>query len=104
MSVVPTADGVRLTFNGPIHANVAWVEGELNRVADTNPKVVLMDLTGAEHISSMGLGILVGFNNQIRAAGGTIKIVAVTSRTVGILRIALLDKVFQILPSAVIDR
>ncbi len=95
-------DGVRLAFNGPIHLNVAWLETELNKVTATRPKLVEIDLAGTEHISSLGLGLIVGFRNAITRNGGKVRVVKIRQRTLGILKTATLDRLLEIDPAGVI--
>lgn len=93
--------GYTLTFEGPIHANVTWLEREFKQVVSHKPVSVRLDLTRTEYISSTGLGMLVWLNNHVQAYGGVVHVVAVQKRTLGLLKVAFLDKVFRISPSAV---
>ena len=100
----PIDGGVRLTFSGPIHLNVSWLEGELNKVTATKPKLVEMDLAGTEHISSLGLGLIVGFRNGIKKNGGNVRIVKIRKRTMGILKTATLDRLLEVDPAGIIEK
>jgi anti-anti-sigma factor len=101
--VKPVADGLRVALSGPIHTNTAWIERELNKVVAQKPKLVELDLSGTEHISSLGLGILVKLHNAIKADGGALRIVKILPKTKSILRAAYLDRMLVIAPDAVID-
>ena len=101
--VKPIADGVRVALSGPIHTNTAWIERELDKVVAQKPKLVELDLSGTDHISSLGLGILVKLHNGVKTGGGTLRIVKVLPKVKGILRAAYLDRMLVIAPDAVID-
>ena len=101
--VKPIADGVRVALSGPIHTNTAWIERELDKVVAQNPRHVELDLAGTDHISSLGLGILVKLHNSIKAHGGALRIVRILPKVKGILRAAYLDRMLVIAPDAVID-
>lgn len=101
--VARSSDGYRISFIGPIHTNISWIERELEKVVKASPKLVELDLTGSAHISSLGLGMLVGFHNQITKLGGTTRIVAIKKRTLGILKTAFLDRLLKVPPEAVVD-
>lgn len=96
VTVAPIEDGFRLTFVGPIHINTSWIEGEMDKVVTAKPKVVELDLLKTEYISSHGLGVLISFNNRIRAGGGILTIVKLPKVTYRLLKTAHLDSVFKI--------
>ena len=98
--VTPTENGFRLRFVGPIHTNVTWLEHELDNVVNAKPKDVEIDLNGTEYISSLGLGVLVGFQTRIQNNGGAVRIVAIPKPTLRLFKTAFLDRVFKIEPSA----
>src|SRR5215211_5896062 len=99
--VKPIGDGFRITLSGPIHTNTAWIERELDDVVARKPKLVELDLAGCDHISSMGLGILVNLHNRLKGGGGTMRIVRMLPRMRDILRAAYLHRFFEIAPDAV---
>jgi anti-anti-sigma factor len=101
--IKPIADGVRVALSGPIHTNTAWIERELDKVVAQKPRLVELDLSGTEHISSLGLGILVKLHNGLKAGGGTMRIVKILPKIKGILRAAYLDRMLVIAPDAVIE-
>jgi anti-anti-sigma factor len=102
VAVAPIGDGFRLTLSGPIHTNTAWIEREFDKVIARKPKLVELDLSCSEHISSVGLGVLVSLHNRLKQAGGAMTIVKILPRTKGILRAAYLDRMFTIAPDAVV--
>jgi anti-anti-sigma factor len=100
--VKPIEGGFRVALSGPIHTNNAWIERELDKVVAQKPKLVELDLTGTEHVSSLGLGIFVKLHNGLKKEGGELRIVKIHARTKGILRAAYLDRMLMIAPDAVI--
>ncbi|HVT89482.1 MAG TPA: STAS domain-containing protein [Tepidisphaeraceae bacterium] len=97
-----TDDGLKLVFDGPIHTNVTWLEEELDKVVAAKPRVVQIDMTRTDYISSLGIGILVSFNNRINANGGILKIIAIPKRVFSTFRVAYLDRVLKIEPAAIV--
>ena len=100
-TITATEGGFRIVFAGPIHTNTSWLERELTRVVAAKPKDVELDLTGTEYISSLGLGILVGFHNRIKENGGVVRIVKILKPTLRLLKAAYLDRVLTIEPAAI---
>ena len=100
--VAPIGDGFKVTFDGPIHTNVAWIEREMDKIIAAKPKRVELDLSRTTYISSLGLGVLVSLHNRINASGGKVYVVSIKKRTVGILKMAYLDKLLTITPDAVL--
>jgi|RhiMethySRZTD1v2_1073278.scaffolds.fasta_scaffold813931_2 anti-anti-sigma factor len=101
--ITPIEGGFRVALSGPIHNNTAWIEGELNQLAASNPKKVELDLAGCDHIASVGLGMLVNFQNRIKGQGGAVRIVKMLPRMQEILRAAYLHRFFDIAPDAVVN-
>jgi anti-anti-sigma factor len=102
VNVATSGDSVRVTFNGPIHTNTAWIERELDAIVKSKPKTVELDLLKTEHISSLGLGVLVSFYNRLHADGAKVVVVAIRKHTVRILHLAYLDKLLTIPPEAIV--
>lgn len=102
--IVVTATGertFRVAISGPIHTNVAWLENELQRIAEGKPARVELDMAGTSFLSSTGVGVLVSFHRHVSEAGGVVQIVAADKNVYSTLRFARLDKVFGIAPSAI---
>src|SRR5262245_11943056 len=90
VTVARSGEIVRITFNGPIHTNTAWIERELDTIVKSKPRTVELDLLKTEHISSLGLGVLVSFHNRLHADGAKVAVVAIRKHTVRILHLAYL--------------
>lgn len=64
----------------------------VNKVLTAGSTKILLNLTEVPMIDSMGIGEIVRAFNQVREAGGTLKLVGTTDRVYGALRITqLLD-------------
>ncbi len=101
-AVTTIPDGFRVVVKGSIHTNVAWLERELTRVAESKPKKVELDLADVHHVSSMGIGSLIWFRNQVVKGGGSVQIVRIQNQVRGIFRAACLEAIFDLRPQAVI--
>src|SRR4051812_7535719 len=92
-------DACRLVFHGPIHTNTAWIERELDSTVNEKPARVEIDLSDTEHVSSSGMGILIGFRRKIEAAGGKVVVAAIRRRTYRAFCAVRLNETFQIDPA-----
>ena len=102
VTVARSGEVVRVTFNGPIHTNTEWIERELDTIVKSKPRIIELDLLKTEHISSLGLGVLVSFYNRVHADGGKIIVAAIKKHTVRILHLAYLDKLLTIPPESIL--
>lgn len=73
--------------------------GELRAVllalaAEGRPNIVV-DFSGVRFCDAAGLGALVGVNNRVTEAGGTLRLIGVRPAQRRILRITRLDRLFQ---------
>ena len=59
---------------------------------------LLFDLSGIRYVSSTGLGLLVGLNHRIRAAGGRLLLANAGPLVREVLAVTRLDSVLEILP------
>jgi anti-anti-sigma factor len=96
VDVAPIPDGYRVSVIGSIHTNVAWLEAELKKVAAHKPKKVEFDLSKMTFVSSMGLGTLVSFRNEILKGGGELKTTAVQKPVMKIIRFAHLQQLLKV--------
>jgi anti-anti-sigma factor len=102
VTVTPIENGFRVAVRGPVHVNVAWLEGELRRVAEAKPKLVELDLAGTSYVSSAGMGVFLASRRAIAEGGGVLRIVAIQKPVLGSMQYAGLDGVFKIDPAAVV--
>jgi anti-anti-sigma factor len=100
--VTPIENGFRVAVRAPVHVDVAWLEGELRRVAESRPKIVELDLSGTPYVSSAGMGVFLASRRAIAEGGGVLRIVAIQKPVLGSMRYAGLDGVFKIDPAAVV--
>ena len=52
LTVAKIADGVRVTFNGPIHTNTAWIERELDTIVKSKPLSDLLENLADDRLSA----------------------------------------------------
>jgi anti-sigma B factor antagonist len=71
----------------------------LKQIADTSPKLIVVDLDGVEFIDSSGLSALVSGLKATRQGGGSICLSRPHPQALTALRLTLLDRVFPIFPS-----
>ena len=101
VAISPIEIGFRVAVNGPIHTNTTWIEREFDKVVAAKPRQVELDLLGCEHVSSVGLGILVNFHNRLKGQGSAMRIIKMRPHMRDILRAAYLHRFFDIAPDAV---
>jgi anti-anti-sigma factor len=77
-------------------AELEQVDGQLARVADGKPRLVVLDLSKVTMIGSCVMGSLVGFRRDVARHGGTVLLAAATPMVKESLRRALLDRLFKI--------
>ena len=102
---------MELAFQEGETVNVLKVQGRINHVAAAAfqealaPRLtvcvrgaapLVLDFSGVEYISSVGLRVLMLAARQVKAQGGKIAIVALTPIVADVLRIARFDLVFPI--------
>lgn len=103
LDVAAIPDGFRVTFRAPMQMDTTDIEGDLDRVVQAKPRQVEVDLSPTEHLSTVGLGLLISLNHRITANGGVLRIIKLRKKTRGVLKITRLDQVLKIEPDAVVD-
>ena len=107
----PRADGIVLKITGEVGmAAVMGPDGEhsgvdgdtalgkkLRDLVPVPPALVVIDLSAATYLSSLGIGVLLGFQKWLRSSGSDLRLAAASS-TVTLLRRCRLDQVFTIFP------
>lgn len=97
------AGGVHLTLTAPFNVNTDDLESALSRVLAKKPKLVEFDIAAVDHLSTVGIGVLVELNNNVTAYGGKLLITALREHTQSVLHTTRLDTVIKIAPNALID-
>lgn len=103
VEVAAIPDGYRLTFRAPIQMDTTEVEDDLDRVIQSKPRRVEVDLSPTNHLSTVGLGLLISLHHRISAVGGTLHIVKLRKQTRSVLRVTRLDQVLHLESNAVVD-
>src|SRR5437016_3964225 len=60
---------------------------------------VVMDLTGVEYIDSAGIGILALASGKLKAAGGTLAVVAPEGRVLQMLNLTQMNSIVKVCPT-----
>ena len=80
----------RKTSDGFLERIDALIEGGVQKL--------VLDCTGLEYVSSLGLGVLVRVRKRFATAGRDIRIAGVSGTVAEMLRITRLDRVFDFYP------
>ncbi|MCG6552458.1 MAG: STAS domain-containing protein [Candidatus Magnetominusculus sp. LBB02] len=84
-------------INGRIDSAAALdIENGLNDIIAGGKTKVVVDLSGAEYISSGGLRALLGAAKELKAKGGDLRLCAMTAGVLKIFKMAGFTQVFQI--------
>jgi len=79
--------------------DVDELDRELHILAVLAPKQVVLDLSELRYVSSMGIGSLIRFRNQVIDAGGRVAVAALTKPVGDAFRMTGLGKVLPIFAS-----
>jgi anti-sigma B factor antagonist len=75
------------------------LDRQLHLLTTLSPKLVVLDLSAMPYISSMGIGSLLRFRNEVAQGGGAV-VVAAPSKQVGeAFRLANIDRVLPVHPT-----
>jgi anti-sigma B factor antagonist len=77
--------------------DVEWAVDELIR--DCRKKVVF-DLSGLDHLDSMGIGVLVMCCGRMKEAGGELRLASLQPRIAELMQMTRLDQIFRFYPTA----
>jgi anti-anti-sigma factor len=78
---------------------VEELDRHLRLIINLDPKLVVMDLTRLNFISSVGMGLLVRIQNQLKEKGGRLVLAAARPLVREALRRAALQKLFEMFDS-----
>ncbi len=70
-------------------------EGEVDRLIDMKPSLVVLDLSGLEFMSSFGLGAFLNLLADVKTRGGAVRVAAPTKNILGLLQAT---KVIEMMP------
>src|SRR5256885_15290029 len=92
---------VAIELGGQLDAHTAWeFERFLERVVRAERKHhIVLDFHDLEYISSAGLGVLMGLIEEVRAAGGGMKLAALPEKIFHVLDLVGFPMEFQIFPT-----
>jgi anti-anti-sigma factor len=62
------------------------------------PPLVIIELSGVTYLSSLGMGALLRFQNDVKEAGGTLRLAGLMDMVAALLRRCRLDHAFHIYP------
>jgi anti-anti-sigma factor len=86
-----------LSADGGLNSqNAEQFVDELQNLVDAGAQKLIVDCTKLSYISSYGIGILIRLHKRLAEGGGEVKIAAVDSPIVKVLRLLRLDTVFEI--------
>ena len=86
-----------LSADGGLNSqNADQFVSELQTLVESGARKLIVDCTKLTYISSYGLGILIRLHKKLAESGGEVKIAAVDSPVVKVLRLMRLDTVFEI--------
>ncbi|MHC4599789.1 MAG: STAS domain-containing protein [Planctomycetota bacterium] len=93
----PRGDIIIVTVRGRLSiGQVEEFNGFLHDLVDQGHRKILFDLEGMEHIVSGGIGVLIGFNELVKKAGGSVQLARVHPRVQRIFAMMSLDAFFTI--------
>lgn len=89
---------VSVTLNGDLIASVANVlRTDLSEIIAAEPVNLTIDLTSAEIVDSVGIGVIIATHNSVEKHGGTLKVVNVQEDIYDLLCTMRLNNHFEIL-------
>lgn len=90
-----------LSIKGRITAATAMqLKTEIKSLLETGTVNLVLDLQEVEFIDSSGLSAIVSGLKQVREIGGSLKLAGMKTEVQSIFKLTMLDKVFEIYPSA----
>jgi len=89
-----TQDGVRLDIDGTLDAlTVSDIRADLDKLVESAPAKVDVNLANLRLIDSSGVGALVSLYKRVKAKGGSVQINGLKDQPLAIFRLLRLDRV-----------
>jgi anti-anti-sigma factor len=102
--VTKVDDGFNFKLISGLNTDLELIQEGMGRVVAAKPKKVYVDMAACDLICSAVMGVLLHFQSQIRAHGGSMKIVAIQKMVFGSFKISRLDQLFGISPDVIISK
>lgn len=100
MKVATEGSVALIMLSGSIKPHQVYeIEDALNALAAKGRFKVIVDLGGAQHISSSALGVLARFAEVCRRENGELRLVVTEQNILNLLQVTMLDKVFDVYTS-----
>ena len=80
-----------------VAANVNGLKTELNELIRELPQEIIIDLSGAEMVDSLGIGVIIATFNSMKKIGGTIKVINASPDIFLVLQTIHLNRHFKII-------
>lgn len=71
---------------------------DMQKIADLGIRKIIVDCTGLTYISSSGISALLSLHKKMKAHGANVKVAGARSFVLDVLRVAHLDKLFEMYP------
>lgn len=92
-----SSEATRLVVRGSLDINTApALAEEIDKIIETKPSKVNVDLAPLDLIDSSGVAALVKLYKGVRSAGGSIAISGARDQPLAIFRLLRMDKVFDL--------
>jgi anti-anti-sigma factor len=102
LTIEPVVDGtgggagvcvVRIRGSADIHSE-EQMEKVLGKIADVEPRLVVLDLEGVDILTSLAIGVLVGFRSRIVSHGGRVVMAQVPELIAKTMRFTRVSELF----------
>ncbi len=102
LTIEPVAEGasggqgvvvVRIRGSADIHSE-DQIEKALAKIAGTEPRLVVLDLEGVDILTSLAIGVLVGFRSRVVGHGGSVVMARVPEPIAKTMRFTRVSELF----------
>jgi anti-sigma B factor antagonist len=88
-----------VTLTGRLNgANAPELKKKIKQIVDAGKKKLILDLSGVTFIDSSGLSALISGFKCAREAGGFFRLSSLRDQTANVIKLMMLDRVFDIYP------